>query len=120
MKLIIAGSRDMSMSPEEINTLLLALDITGIHQVVSGGASGMDAAGEAWADHVGIPVKKFPAKWDEHGRSAGPQRNREMAEYADTLLLVWDGKSRGSHSMLKEAKALGLGVIAIELSSREI
>jgi hypothetical protein len=46
----------------------------------------------------------FPAKWDKYGKAAGPLRNREMAAYADALILVWDGKSRGSANMLAEAK----------------
>lgn len=44
-------------------------------------------------------IKEFPADWDTHGRAAGPIRNRQMAEYADQLLLIWDGKSPGSHNM---------------------
>jgi hypothetical protein len=30
-----------------------------------------------------------------------------MAEYADALILVWDGKSRGSASMKREMEKLG-------------
>jgi hypothetical protein len=33
-----------------------------------------------------------------------------MAKYADALIAVWDGKSRGTKNMIDEAKKLGLKV----------
>lgn len=82
--------------------------------VISGGASGVDAMGERWAHLNKIEVRRFPADWDRYGRSAGPKRNRAMAEFAESngksggLILVWDGRSRGSASMRKEALRAGL------------
>lgn len=38
------------------------------------------------------------------GRKAGPLRNKQMAEYADGVVLFWDQKSRGTRSMLGFAK----------------
>ncbi len=40
----------------------------------------------------------------------GHNRNKEMALYAEALILVWDGKSSGSQSMLKLAKERGLKI----------
>jgi hypothetical protein len=51
-----------------------------------------------------------PALWDQFGKSAGFRRNVEMAEYADALVLVWDGKSRGSGHMLRIAQERGLQI----------
>ncbi len=58
-----------------------------------------------WKDFGGF-LKEFPPDWEKHGKAAGPIRNKEMAEYADALLLIWDGKSRGSASMKKEMEKL--------------
>lgn len=33
-----------------------------------------------------------------------------MADYADAMILVWDGKSRGSANMLKQAREKGLKI----------
>lgn len=66
--------------------------------------------GEGWAKRKGIPVKRFPADWNQYGRRAGPLRNREMARYADALIAIWDGKSRGTRSMIDEALREGLEV----------
>lgn len=102
MKLIIAGSRNYSPSPEDIDRqfddfLLVKSDIT---EVVSGGAAGADDAGEAWAAVNGLPVKRFPANWKKYGRAAGPIRNAEMADYADAALVFWRNQSSGSANMI--------------------
>lgn len=75
-----------------------------ITEVVSGACKeGVDRLGEEWAGRKGIPVKRFPADWNQYGRRAGPLRNREMAKYADALIAIWDGESRGTRNMIDEA-----------------
>lgn len=108
MKVIVAGGRDITAK----NAVLEAIKESGftITELISGGASGVDAVGEWWAAEAGVPIKRFLADWSKHGKSAGPKRNAQMAAYADALVLVWDGKSRGSASMLAEAKKKGLKV----------
>ncbi len=48
-----------------------------------------------------IPVKEMPADWNRYGNSAGPMRNRQMAEYADAAVIIWDGYSRGTRNMVE-------------------
>lgn len=61
---------------------------------------GVDYFGEQWARRYKIPVKEFPAQWHRFNKRAGPIRNKEMIEYVSKhkgiLILIWDGKSRGS------------------------
>ncbi len=111
MKLIIAGSRDV---PARLCETFILDAFYGrvpvavrdsITEVVHGGCRGIDQeAGRLFKEYG---VKVFPADWTTHGRAAGPIRNRQMAEYADALLLIWDGKSRGSANMKKEMGSLG-------------
>ncbi len=101
VSMVIAGGRDYKFTQKDI----LWLDTLPIREVVSGGASGADAAGEDWARSRGIPVRRFPADWQTHGRAAGPIRNRQMAEYADAVVLFPGG--RGTESMRREAERLG-------------
>jgi hypothetical protein len=101
MKLIIAGSRGIK-SLETIRRALkfskiLKKDIT---EIVSGKARGVDSLGEEIAAIHGIKVKEFPANWDMYGKRAGYLRNDQMANYADILLAVWDGKSKGTKHMI--------------------
>lgn len=109
-KVIVAGGRefnDMELLTQELDRLLAnKLQV----EIVSGGAKGADSLGEAYARLRGYPVKQFPADWDNLGKTAGPVRNGQMAEYADALVLFWDGKSRGSANMLQQANLRGLEV----------
>ena len=40
--------------------------------------------------------------------SAGPRRNREMAQCADALIAVYDGQIPGTGNMIETARELGL------------
>jgi hypothetical protein len=105
MKLIIAGTRTLQLPDGTIEGLVLAFDLAPL-EVVCGGAHGIDYSGHIWAGRRCYPVKMFLADWEKHGKAAGPIRNKLMALYADELLLVWDGVSRGSANMKKEMLAL--------------
>lgn len=99
MKVIIAGSRDIKDYALVANAITKSgYDIT---EVVSGCATGVDTLGEQWARANNIPIKEMPADWMRHGNSAGPQRNRAMAEYADAAIIIWDGESRGTRNMVE-------------------
>ncbi len=106
MKTIIAGCRGFN----DYNLLKEKVDYYRkdhvISEVVSGTARGADYLGEEYANENGIPIKSFPADWDNYGKAAGPIRNRQMAEYADVLIAVWDGKSKGTNNMIIEMNKL--------------
>lgn len=101
MKVIVAGSRNITDEYKVREALSHAgLSTQDVTEIVSGGARGVDKLGEDIANFHKIPVKKFPADWETHGRSAGYIRNKEMAEYADMLVAVWDGNSKGTAHMI--------------------
>jgi len=79
-------------------------------EIVSGRARGIDILGERYAKENNLKLKLFPADWDQYGKRAGYLRNKQMAEYADALILIWDGKSRGSQMMLELAKQYKLKI----------
>lgn len=108
MKTIIAGSRKHTWW----KTVYEAVEQSGfdITEVVSGGAAVVDALGEQWAHTHSVPCRVFHADWTRYGRSAGPVRNQQMADYADALIAVWDGKSRGTADMIRRAELRGLKV----------
>ena len=124
---IIAGSRHIKNRTLVIATILRCPWWHEITCVISGRAPGVDRIGEEWARTAKIPVKPMPADWDNlnapgaiieqhpvtgklYNRRAGPDRNRRMAECADALILIWDGKSEGSANMLMEASKRGLRI----------
>lgn len=108
MKLIIAGGRNYLLTESDYSKLDAVHAANPVTTVVSGCARGADTCGESWARQHKIAVKKMPADWQTHGKSAGPIRNREMAEFADAVALFPGG--RGTANMFLTAKALGLKI----------
>ncbi len=117
MKVIIAGCRDM----DNVSLVYKAIENCGFKftQIVSGGASGVDTIGENLAMLHGYSVKVFPAEWRKHGNAAGPIRNKEMAEYADGLLAVWDGSSKGTKNMISQMQKLNKPVYVYMVKKNE-
>jgi glycerophosphoryl diester phosphodiesterase len=70
----------------------------------------VDRLGETYAVRNKLPIAKFPADWDKWGKPAGYIRNKEMAQYADALVAVWNGESKGTKHMIDLAKEQGLKV----------
>ena len=116
MKVIIAGSRSITDYTTVLKAVAQAI-YNGfvITEVVSGCARGVDRLGEQWAASTDLPVKRFQAEWIRFGKSAGIRRNVQMAEYADALIAVWDGKSRGTQNMIDTARESGLIVHVVVL-----
>lgn len=115
MKTIIAGSR--SITDRDLVFGLIKNSPIKITEVVEGEAAGVDVLGKEWAIENGVPFKPFPADWKRHGKKvAGFVRNQEMADYAEALILIWDGKSTGSMDMKKRAIKAGLVIDFYDLS----
>jgi len=101
MKVIIAGSRRINDYARVCKAVIdSGFEVT---EVVSGRAKGVDTLGEQYAEEHNLPAKLFPADWGQYGRAAGPIRNGQMAEYADALIAIWNGESRGTENMVKQA-----------------
>ncbi|MCB0339568.1 MAG: DUF2493 domain-containing protein [Bdellovibrionales bacterium] len=108
LKVVIAGSREI----RDPSLLMTAIHDAGfvIGEVISGGARGVDRLAESWASTKGIPLRIFEADWERYGKAAGPIRNLKMADYADALIAIWDGKSRGTKNMIETAEKQGIPV----------
>lgn len=121
MKLIIAGSRDLDPRlvyvaiDAEIRSNRFPFAMTDIIEGVSGTARGVDKVGEQWFQDHGISVKLFPANWSDNGLSAGFIRNAEMSKYADVLLAIHDGKSRGTANMIDQMVKLHKPVYVVTM-----
>lgn len=101
MKLIIAGSRGLKITPEQIYQDLHELGVFGVTEVISGMArNSPDISGVQLAQLTVLPCTKMPANWKEIGKSAGFVRNAEMAFAGDALLAYWDMKSKGTKHMI--------------------
>ena len=101
MKLLIVGSRsikDFNLSPyisEETDL------------IISGGASGIDSIAEKYADAQRISKLILRPSYKIYGKAAPLKRNEEMVNLADQILVIWDGKSKGTEHTVKYAQKLG-------------
>lgn len=113
MRVIIAGSRTITDSRTVEDAITKAhMDIT---ELVSGGAKGVDQIGIDIAKRYNIPVKLFIPEWGKYGKSAGPLRNRAMAQYAQGLIAIWNRQSRGTKDMIDQARLYGLQIYIHEI-----
>lgn len=107
MKLIIAGSRNCTKEDTDTAIILNKSIINDTTEIVSGMAKGPDSHGLIYAVENNLRFTIFPADWQKYGKSAGAKRNIQMGDYADELLAVWDGHSRGTKHMIDYMKKLG-------------
>lgn len=124
MKIIIAGSRNITQKNKVFASIFYGLasfvteNINPLKnlEIVSGCCRGVDKIGEEFADFFKIQKRLFPADWDKYGKRAGYIRNTEMANYADALIAIWDGESKGTKMMINIAKEKGLKIYAYKMS----
>lgn len=122
-RIVIAGSRsidDYALVDAAMVQYTAGAPNRGRYEIVSGGAQGVDEMAQRWAERYDCEFTTFdpsrPEKtmtdysWERDGKKAGPLRNREMAEYADALVAVWDGESSGTRDMIEKALNQGLDV----------
>lgn len=117
---IIAGSRIITNYEVVLNAINASqFDISA---VVSGRVPGVDLLGERYATELDLPIHYFVPQWDnittpgadvrvnQYGKKynalAGFMRNDEMAKFAESLIAVWDGKSKGTQHMIKKMRSL--------------
>ena len=106
-RIVIAGSREYKNCREAKEIIEHHLsNICKENEIVilSGGCRGADLIGERYAEEKGNRIERHLADWEKYGRGAGPKRNEEMAKLCDCVICFWDGRSKGTKSMLDYAK----------------
>lgn len=100
MKLLVVGSRsikDFDFSPYITKDVSL---------IISGGANGIDTLAEQYADEHNISKLILRPKYERYGKVAPLKRNEEMVNICDRILVIWDGKSKGTLYTVNYAKKL--------------
>lgn len=104
---IIAGCRTYSNYEEArdyIFSCFREYEPTDQITILSGGCKGADLLGERFAKENGFPFKRYPPEWKKYGKAAGPIRNKQMVDVCHKVICFWDGKSKGTESLIKYAK----------------
>ena len=100
MKIAVVGSRSITVTD-------IGIYIPECDEIVSGGASGVDSCAAEYAKKNGLKLKVFLPQYECYGRAAPIVRNKEIVDYADKILVFWNGSSRGTLSVIKYAKKIG-------------
>ena len=118
MKLIIAGSRRVLLNQKTLINMVTTLPFSQeITEIVSGGAPGIDSLAIKCFVNGPYKLTVMEAGWNTYGKAAGMIRNTAMAKYADALLVVWDGSSRGTKHMINIAKEHNLKLKVYEVDN---
>ena len=100
MKLAVIGSRNL------MNVELEKYISEEVEEIVSGGAVGVDRCAAEYAKRTGLRLTEFLPRYEIYGRSAPIIRNREIVNYADKILVFWNGSSKGTLSVIKYAEKI--------------
>ena len=101
MKIAVIGSRNLKV--ENLEEYLPA-DCT---EIVSGGAKGIDECAAMYANFV-LDLGEFrSSQYEVYGRGAPIVRNKQIVDYADLVLAFWDGKSKGTGSVIQYCEKTG-------------
>ena len=90
MKSLIAGPRSI----KEYNLEKHIPD--GVTMIIAGGANGVDALAEKYADKKRLSKLVLRPQYALYGKAAPLKRKEEMAELCDAALIIWDGSSKGT------------------------
>ena len=101
MKLAIVGSRGI----EHVD-LDKYVD-QDVDEIVSGGAVGVDACAARYAKSRSLKLTEFLPQYERYGRGAPIVRNKAIVDYADKVLVFWNGSSKGTMSVIKYAQKTG-------------
>ncbi len=97
MKLAIVGSRTIEIELDEYIP-------DKVEYLISGGAKGIDTCVKAYAEKTGIKLIEFLPDYKRYGRAAPLIRNKQIVEFADKVIIFWNGSSRGSKFVIEECK----------------
>lgn len=111
MRVIICGDRNWT-DEETIHEYIHTLPPNSV--VIQGTCRGADMIARHLAYTHGHFIMDFPAKWDKHGRAAGPIRNKQMLTEGnpDLVIAFHDNlpESKGTADMIRQAKKAGIPV----------
>lgn len=120
LRILVCGGRDFANSRLMTATLLKITSEPGETRarpgttIIHGDARGADRLSDIWALKKGVPVERFPADWEAHGRRAGPIRNAEMLARGRPDLVVAFPGGAGTADMVARARKAGVPVQEIQ------
>ena len=105
MRVAIVGSRHFADQDRVIDYVK---GLPAGSSIITGSASGVDAAATRAARTRGLPVQVMPASFDELAdASRSAARNQRLVDACDVLVAFWDGASKGTRTTVERALDAG-------------
>lgn len=104
LRVAVVGSR--SVGVRDYERMCMAMPF-GVTEIVSGGARGADQLGKDYALAYGLKYTEFRPQYKLLGRAAPLARNSQIVDYADFVIALWDGKSRGTANVIRLCEETG-------------
>jgi len=82
-------------------------------EIVSGGARGIDTVAKNYAIKNNIKLVEFKPDYRRYGKGAPLKRNLQIIAYADIVIAIWDGKSKGTKYVIDNCEKNKLKVIIV-------
>jgi hypothetical protein len=105
VKVAIVGSRHF---PEIERVRSFVSSLPAGATVITGGASGVDAAAGEAARERQLGLIKLPPRFEESSDAAAAgRRNQQLVDAAEVLVAFWDGESAGTRKTVERALESG-------------
>lgn len=108
MILLICGSREWAEYLPILDALEQLISLGIRPTIIHGNCRGADKLAATAGKSLGLPVFACDAQWEFYGRSAGPVRNKWMADMEPDLVWAFHADmshSTGTKNMIKHAQA---------------
>lgn len=112
MRTAIIGSRGIN----EIDFSIINNKIT---EIISGGAKGVDTLAKQFAILNGYSITEILPDYNKYYFKIAPIiRNYEIVDKSDIVYAFWDGKSKGTLSVIEYAKKTNKKIIIIKINKK--
>ena len=105
-RIVIGGYRNFNNYEIFKNFVDLCIGDKSEITILSGRCKGTDLMAEQYAKEKGVGLEIYPADWKKYGKAAGPIRNRQMVENADTVIAFVSKTASGTKNLIENAKKL--------------
>ena len=110
MKVAVVGSRTLNIDMMHFFIPSVATEI------ISGGAKGIDAEAKRFAEKNSLKYTEFIPDYGKYGRAAPLKRNDEIIDYADIIVAIWDGKSKGTKYTIDKCRKSNKSLLVFHVS----